>query len=478
MRNLFIFILILISSVAYAQFDTTGGVNIFKDVLGDTEVTTITTITSGTQFTSHGSFYFSPPLTVSGISLNHSDLTLDDGTNPHSTTKSDVGLGNVENTALSTWAGSANITTLGTIGTGVWNGTVIDSTYLDTNVTLDNVAETVTGDWDFTGSIDFTDIFIGSTPTTSRDLNIVGDISWQDTTGVFQMYESDTAKTWYLVLDGSVLDFRKDTTAAANSVLNIASSNVRVGLNNEGFSLGDDTNATAYMDFNSRAFVGYDSGSTMAVIQGASGRGIEFNVNNNTFGSGTVGTVDTAGAFNWTGDLNADGDALKVVAADPVLISDGTFTPTSDRDDESEAHLVVEDKVFIGGDLHVGDPLDFAGIFRGSGDFTDTATTVYTFDLPDAGVSEKVAHSYLVNVAASNDANQDVEGELWHVVLVDDTGSVTIEQSSQISQAGTNDLVTVTFAVSSNNLDVKVAHNTASGTGRAGVSIVPTTALN
>jgi|GEM_PF-2805709 len=39
--------------------------------------------------------------------------------------KSAVGLGNVENTALSTWAGSTNLTTLGTITTGVWNGTDI-----------------------------------------------------------------------------------------------------------------------------------------------------------------------------------------------------------------------------------------------------------------------------------------------------------------------------------------------------------------
>ena len=38
---------------------------------------------------------------------------------------SDVGLGNVENTALSTWAGSSSITTLGTIATGTWNGTTI-----------------------------------------------------------------------------------------------------------------------------------------------------------------------------------------------------------------------------------------------------------------------------------------------------------------------------------------------------------------
>jgi hypothetical protein len=39
--------------------------------------------------------------------------------------KADVGLGNVENTALSTWAGSANITTLGTVASGTWNATTI-----------------------------------------------------------------------------------------------------------------------------------------------------------------------------------------------------------------------------------------------------------------------------------------------------------------------------------------------------------------
>ena len=50
------------------------------------------------------------------------------------TTKGDVGLGNVENTAISTFAGSSNITTVGTIGTGTWQGTAIDKTYLDDEV--------------------------------------------------------------------------------------------------------------------------------------------------------------------------------------------------------------------------------------------------------------------------------------------------------------------------------------------------------
>jgi hypothetical protein len=45
-------------------------------------------------------------------------------------TKADVGLSNVENTALSTWPGTTNITTLGTISTGVWQGTAIADAYI------------------------------------------------------------------------------------------------------------------------------------------------------------------------------------------------------------------------------------------------------------------------------------------------------------------------------------------------------------
>ena len=44
--------------------------------------------------------------------------------------KSAVGLGNVENTALSTWAGSTNITTLGTITSGTWHGSSIGDSYI------------------------------------------------------------------------------------------------------------------------------------------------------------------------------------------------------------------------------------------------------------------------------------------------------------------------------------------------------------
>ncbi|MGA9774020.1 MAG: right-handed parallel beta-helix repeat-containing protein [Blastocatellia bacterium] len=40
-----------------------------------------------------------------------------------------IGLANVENTALSTWGGSSNIASVGTITSGTWQGTIIASTY-------------------------------------------------------------------------------------------------------------------------------------------------------------------------------------------------------------------------------------------------------------------------------------------------------------------------------------------------------------
>lgn len=49
--------------------------------------------------------------------------------------KSALSLNNVENTAISTWAGTANVTTLGTITTGVWQGTAITDTYISSAAT-------------------------------------------------------------------------------------------------------------------------------------------------------------------------------------------------------------------------------------------------------------------------------------------------------------------------------------------------------
>ena len=58
--------------------------------------------------------------------------------------KSDLTLNSVENTAVSTWAGSSNITTLGTISTGVWNGSAISNTYISSASTWNGKQDALT----------------------------------------------------------------------------------------------------------------------------------------------------------------------------------------------------------------------------------------------------------------------------------------------------------------------------------------------
>ena len=60
-------------------------------------------------------------------------------------TKSMVTLGNVENTALSTWGGTSNITSVGTITTGVWQGTPIAVNKGGTGAITDSGARTALG---------------------------------------------------------------------------------------------------------------------------------------------------------------------------------------------------------------------------------------------------------------------------------------------------------------------------------------------
>lgn len=62
-----------------------------------------------------------------------------------SISKTKVGLSNVENTKLSTWAGTSNITTLGTIGTGTWNASTIAVNKGGTGTTSHTANKVLTG---------------------------------------------------------------------------------------------------------------------------------------------------------------------------------------------------------------------------------------------------------------------------------------------------------------------------------------------
>ena len=61
-------------------------------------------------------------------------------------TKAIVGLSNVENTKLSTWAGSSYLSTVGTITSGTWHGSAIGNAYLENStITIANTAVSLGG---------------------------------------------------------------------------------------------------------------------------------------------------------------------------------------------------------------------------------------------------------------------------------------------------------------------------------------------
>jgi len=133
----------------------------FPKINADNTVSTESNSTYRTSLgaTTVGSNFFTltNPSAVSFIRVN-ADNTVT--SRSASELKTDLSLDNVQNTALSTWAGSTNITTLGTIGTGTWSATTIaankggtgqssyavgDLLYADTSSTLAKLADVATG---------------------------------------------------------------------------------------------------------------------------------------------------------------------------------------------------------------------------------------------------------------------------------------------------------------------------------------------
>ena len=118
-----------------------------------------------------------------------------------STTKSLLSLNNVENTALSTWAGSTNLTTLGTIATGTWGATTIGTTV---------------------GGTGLTSFTTGDIPYASAS-NVLSKLAAVAIGKELRSAGTSTAPTWSTA-GGSVLSFRLNTGGswAANAYLGIA----------------------------------------------------------------------------------------------------------------------------------------------------------------------------------------------------------------------------------------------------------------
>ena len=116
-------------------------------------------------------------------------------------TQTDVGLSNVENTALSTWAGSTNLVTLGTVTIGIWHGTKIDLAHGGTNADLSA-----------TGGTGF------YLKQTSVGANItVGAIPAADLPGAFSGFANPSATVGLTAVNGSATTaMRSDGAPALN----------------------------------------------------------------------------------------------------------------------------------------------------------------------------------------------------------------------------------------------------------------------
>jgi hypothetical protein len=78
---------------------------------------------------------------------------------------------------------------------------------------------------------------------------------------------------------------------------NAPNSPLHINYNNSAQYIGDQTNSNVYTQYNTRGIFGYNGTSGNAVVQGGSGKGIEFNVNSATPGSGTVAVITSGGSL-------------------------------------------------------------------------------------------------------------------------------------------------------------------------------------
>jgi len=143
--------------------------------MGQTSITTLGTVVTGVW---HGTAIDDDYISSASDWNSHVSST----SNPHSVSKSQVGLGSVENTALSTWAGTAAITTLGTIATGTWEGSEISSDHTEAKVgslsgTTDRIA---VGGTETDPTIDIDSDYVGQDSITT--LGTIATGVWQATT--------------------------------------------------------------------------------------------------------------------------------------------------------------------------------------------------------------------------------------------------------------------------------------------------------
>lgn len=174
--------------------------------------------------------------------------------------KTTLSLNLVENTALSTWAGTANVITLGTVTTGTWSATTISLAKGGTGATTMGTAQYNLGVGNPTAS---GDLLVGMadgrwyrlangttgqvlTATTASTPTWAAAAASVPTTGAFQnliVYSNDTA-TVTVTADGITLNSTTSTTPMWAATVNVSASPAVTGVG--GLDTGAEASSTLY----------------------------------------------------------------------------------------------------------------------------------------------------------------------------------------------------------------------------------------
>lgn len=180
--------------------------------------------------------------------------------NPHAVTKAQVGLGSVENTALSTWAGSTALTTLGTVTVGSFPAANLAGTALPAAIVTSSI---VTVGALTSGSIggSFGAINVGANAITGGAISATGDIT--SSTNFIS-----NATSPYFANDSAVAGTIRYGSTAANSPVAILVNNSTITTTSStGLAVTGTLSSTGAISGTTGAF----SGNTTIGTSGAGG---------------------------------------------------------------------------------------------------------------------------------------------------------------------------------------------------------------
>lgn len=237
------------------------------------------------------------------------------------THRTSIGLGSVENTALSTWAGSSNITTVGTITSGTWSGTALVAGKLPAATVYNNQANTYTAGNKQTFQGDATNAGLNLAGITADPSGVANGDIWHNTTLNGLKYRSNGTTRIIANLDEAQTLTNKTISGASNTITNIANGS----LTNSSVTIGSTS---------------VSLGGTAATVSGLTLSGVTMSDATNIAINTTTGTkIGTAtgqkiGFWNATPVVQQSGNVLTAlsttgIVTSPTLaaadISSGTF---------------------------------------------------------------------------------------------------------------------------------------------------------